>query len=451
MDNSTPSLGAEPRAGARQRTWLLTSEDWWAVYLGLFLVILVYGAYAFYNQKSPLDALLGSAGFVPWPNVKPLGVQLAANLRGIVAVYLLLLVLTSIAVGGMGYSVAQYAGSFTILYLLAIGAVITGTWYPVFHYGLEYPFWALLVGLVIGNFWHMSPWFRVTAERTEFYVKTSLVLLGAFLGFGVIVTGGLRGFAEAATVVTVGFIVAFLVSRALGFDNRFAAVLGAGASVCGISASIAMGNSVKAKTNEINYVISLVVLYALVLIFVLPLLSRAFGLSDVVAGAWIGGSELADSAGVAAAQMVSTTAVKSFTLVKLNRDVMIGFLAFIFAIIAVTRWEVKAGTTPNAWVMWERFPKFVLAFLAASLLTTVMTALFHWDPKALATVAPIKTLNTIRTYLFVLAFVCIGLNTRFVDIRRFGWRPIVAFTTVAVVNLITGFVMANLLFTGFTV
>ncbi|OIQ55224.1 YeiH family protein [Neomoorella thermoacetica] len=424
-----------------KRSPFLASEDWWSVYLGLFLVLLTYFAF---KAGSSLD-FLKAAMPVEWPT-KSLGAHFAANIGAYFAMYLILLVLTTIAVAVMGGKVDNYIASFTVLFIASLVILIIGSQHTIKHYGLEYPFWSLVIGLIIGNFTTLPEWFQEGAKRTEFFIKTGIVLLGAGLPFTVIVSGGVWGFLEAICIVAIGFTVAFTIARRLGYDPRFAAVLGAGGSVCGVSAAIAVGSSVKAEEKHVGYVVSLVVLYALVLIFLLPVLGRLFGLNEYVTGAWIGGSELADAAGLAAAAMVSDNAVKAFTLVKLNRDVMIGVLSFIFATLAVTRWEVAAsGERPSAMVIWKRFPKFVLAFLVASFITTSWVVSLG-KPAVDAHIS--ANLTTIRTWLFVLAFLCIGLNTKIQDIRAMGRKPIIAFTTVVLVNVIVGFIVANLFFGG---
>ena len=428
---------AEP---AKKRSVLLTSEDWWSVYLGLFLLVVTVVAFA---SGSPLN-MLKAALPVSWPKTDLLG-HFAGNVGAYLSMYLLIAALTGFAVAVMGGKVIHYLASFTVLFIASLVILTLGSQDTSKAYGLEYPFWALVVGLVIGNLWEMPGWFKAAAGRTEFYIKTSIVLLGVNLPFTTVVQGGGWGFIEAVCIVGIGFTVAFIVSKRLGFDNLFASVLGAGGSVCGISAAIAVGGSVKANPKHVGYICSLVMVYALVLIFLMPLLARFMGLSHAVAGAWIGGSELADAAGLAAAAMVSDKATQAFTLVKLNRDVMIGVLCFILAIVSVTRWDRKEGQPlPSPMVIWERFPKFVLAFLVASFLATM------WNVQYGSSFAPNVTanLNNVRTWLFTLAFLCIGCNTKLQDIRSMGWRPITAFTTVAVVNLIVGFIMANLLFGG---
>jgi len=445
------TMRSPAHAPGRTRSWFLTSEDWWSVYLGLALVAV-----------TTIGLLTGVSfdfikGSVPatWP-AKPLFAGLAANGVSYLAVYGVLAVLTGAAVALMGGRLDHYLASFTLLFVAGFLILVLGSQQALKTYGLEYPFWALVIGLVIGNLFRLPEWFTAGSRRTEFFIKTGIVLLGASLPFTIILQGGLWGFVEAVVIVAAGFTVAFLISRAFGFDNRFAAVLGAGSSVCGVSAAIAVGASVKADEKKVGYVVSLVVLYALVLIFLLPMLGRLLQLRQVVTGAWIGGSELADAAGLAAATLVGDKAVNAFSLVKLNRDVLIGVLAFIFASVAVTRWDRSTraaaasaasagGSRADARIIWERFPKFVLAFLAASLLVTYLVTRLG-KPQIDAHL--IAVLNTFRTWLFTLAFLCIGLNTRLSDMRALGARPIIAFTVVVLVNLVLGFVLANLLFGG---
>ncbi|GIM46273.1 hypothetical protein DNHGIG_18220 [Collibacillus ludicampi] len=420
-----------------QRGTGVLGEDWWAVILGILFVV---AAFVGYQWKMPLN-LFKNAIPVEWPT-KDLGMHLATNFGSYVLLYLVLLVFTGIAIVNMRGNLKHYVLSFTVLFIVSIIILILGSQHTLKYYGLEYPFWALVIGLIIGNSLRIPDWFQAAASRTEFYIKTSIVLLGANLPFTIILRAGIWGFLEALLIVLSGFTVAFAVGRKLGFDPKFSSVIGAGGSVCGVSAAIAVGNSVKAPEKQIGYVVSLVVLYGLVLIFILPALGKWLHLPDYVTGAWIGGSELADASGLAAASLVSDTAVKAFTLVKLSRDVLIGFLCFIFGTMAVTRWENKQGKPIGARVMWDRFPKFVLAFLVVSGLTT------YWQLHAGKSFSNDFTgnLNALRTWFFVLTFFCIGLNTRFRDIRTLGRKPIIAFTAVVLVNFVVGFILANIFF-----
>ncbi len=246
---------------------------------------------------------------------------------------------------------------------------------------------ALLVGMLISNLIGLPRWLDA-GFRVEFYVKVGIVLLGATLPFTLIVWAGPVAILQASIVSIATFLVIFWTGRALGLNRRLCATLGAGGAVCGVSAAIAIAGAVGAKKEDAPIAITTVILWAIVMIFVLPLISRALGLPTGVAGAWIGTSEFADAAGLAAAQSygnlagqvpgiagTSDQAVFSFTLMKVvGRDVWIGIWAFVLAIIATTRWEAnEVGQRPNAAQIWWRFPKFVIGFIIASAFITWAT------------------------------------------------------------------------------
>lgn len=430
---------AQSPSAPKKSSWL-ASEDWWAVILGLFLVGMTYvGA-----VTKPFAWL---KGVIPatWPKTA-LSAHFSAQWTAYVFLFLLLAVLTGFAVQVMTGKAAKYLTGFVVLFLGALVILVLSNHETLKKYGLESAFWSLVIGLTIGNLFTLPDWLKAATSRTEFFIKTGIILLGAKLSFNTIMTGGAWGFLEAILIVTFGFSTAFIVARKLGLDRKFAAVLGAGGSVCGVSASIAVGGSVKADEKHVGYVSSLVVLYALALIFILPALAKAMGMNEFVAGAWIGGSELADAAGLAAAAMVSEKAVQTFTLVKLNRDIMIGFLCFTFAYLSVTKWDAAAGgAKPSPRIIWDRFPKFVLAFLGASLIITLLEDVYG---AKMVKDNIVGYLNNIRTWLFAIAFLCIGLNTKIKDVRAMGPKPIIAFTAVVAVNFVVGFVCSQLFFGG---
>ncbi|HET7447011.1 MAG TPA: putative sulfate exporter family transporter [Methyloceanibacter sp.] len=169
-----------------------------------------------------------------------------------------------------------------------------------------------------------------------------------------------------------------MTQAALGLDRRLGACLGAGGAICGVSGAIAMAGAVKATKEQVAIAITLVILWAIVMIFVLPFAAKALQLPAAIAGAWIGNSEFADAAGLAAAQTyggmaeasqgaiqgTAEQALQAFTLMKvIGRDIWIGIWAFIFALIATTHWEVEeTGARPSPAEIWWRFPKFVVGF-----------------------------------------------------------------------------------------
>ena len=266
----------------------------------------------------------------------------------------------SVSVRIMGMKLGEFIPSFIFLYVMSIIIFMIGAWDQAHAYNLEPPLVALALGLLISNLIGLPRWMDA-GFRVEFYIKTGIVLLGATLPFTLIVWAGPVAILQASIVSIVTFLVIFFFARALGLDRRLAATLGAGGAVCGVSAAIAIAGAVGAKKEHAPIAITLVIIWAIVMIFFLPLVSRLLGLPTGVAGAWIGTSEFADAAGFAAAQTygnlaghvaasagTAEQAVWAFTLMKVvGRDVWIGIWAFVLAIIATTRWEASARRQPS--------------------------------------------------------------------------------------------------------
>jgi uncharacterized membrane protein YadS len=223
-----------------------------------------------------------------------------------------------------------------------------------------------------------------------------------------------------------------------------------------------VAGAVRAKKEHPPIAITLVVLWAIVLIFALPLVSRTLHLPTGVGGAWIGTSEFADAAGLAAAQSygglagpatgisgTSEQALASYTLIKvIGRDMWIGIWVFALAVIAVTKWErSEIRSQAQASQIWSRFPKFVIGFLVASVLTTLIVrghtlADYNKVVKPLL-IAPITSL---RTWAFTFSFLSIGLTTRLRELASAGSKPFVAFTAGVIVNVILGYILSVVIF-----
>jgi len=300
--------------------------------------------------------------------------------------------------------------------------------------------------------------------RVELYIKTGIVLLGTGLPLTLIAWAGPVALLQAGIVSLVTFGVIYFTATRLGLDKRLAAVLGTGGAVCGVSASIAITGAVGAKKEHASVSISLVVFWAILLIFVLPLVARNLGLSTGVAGAWIGTSELADATGLAAAQVYggyagkvagiagnADAAVNAFTLMKVvGRDIWIGVWAFVLSIVAATLWQSADAQKADAGQIWRRFPKFVLGFLAASVIITLVSRGYSYaDYKKLVLPSLVTPLQALRTWAFTFTFLSIGLTTRIREFAAVGAKPFIAFTAGVIVNVILGFILSTQVFVDF--
>jgi uncharacterized integral membrane protein (TIGR00698 family) len=209
-----------------------------------------------------------------------------------------------------------------------------GAWDQAHHYNLEPPLVALILGMLISNLIGLPKWMDA-GFRVEYYIKTGIVLLGATLPFTLIIWAGPVAIVQASIVSIATFLVIFYVGKKVGLDRQLSATLGAGGAVCGVSGAIAIAGAVGAKKEYAPIAITMVILWAIVMIFFMPLFSRFMHLATGVAGAWIGTSEFADAAGFAAAQAYGNlagavpgitgtpdAAVWGFTLMKVvGRDI----------------------------------------------------------------------------------------------------------------------------------
>lgn len=507
---------------------LYKTEDWWSVWMGLGLVLLALGTFWAGGSIQGWAVTPGK-----WSALSAALQDLAAKAWGYGAIYLLFGAVFAVSMAVMGRSVRRFLAGFTVLILGSLLIFVISGWKVMEELNVEAPLLALLVGLIISNAFGVKEWFK-DCLCTEYYIKVGIVLLGATLPLTLIFTAGPIAFLQATIVSVVTWLTIYLAAtRLFKLEPKFGAVLGAAGAVCGVSASIAVGGAVKAKKDHISIAIAVVTVWAIVMILFLTVLLKFLvpdTLSPGVAGAWVGNSEFADAAGLAVvaelAQRFGDAPINAFTLMKvIGRDIWIGIWCLILSVVSVVWWEKgdEAGQRVGAGIVWERFPKFVLGFLAASVLMSVVasrppadrTAAVAWkgsyrgmpydadfgsfqvpeglqqrlgldvekrtlsiqgsigaeemrtlqegatpdqaralDALGLASnwfesvltpkvIAPVKRL---RSWAFVLCFLCIGLSTRFRELATFGLRPFWAFTIGVLVNVPLGFVLSAWVF-----
>lgn len=444
MSNMAVSAKTTTRSGG----WadLYKKEDWWAVWLGLGIVL---AAIVIWATGSSIKSF---AVDVPkWTDFGQVSTHFGERIGSYIALYLGFLAIFSLAVKVLGHKLSEFVTGFTIIFVMSILVSIFGAWEWAQRYNLEAPLVALGVGMIISNTIPIPKWMEACL-RTEFYVKVGIVLLGATLPFTLIVQAGPLAFMQATMIAVTTFLtIYFAGTKLFGLDKRFAATLGAGGSICGVSASIAIGGAVKADKKHVSIAISLVVVWAIVMIYTLPIGIKLFNIPSGPAGAWIGTSEFADAAGIAAAAAINEQAIKTFTLMKVvGRDMFVGIWCFILALISITRWEKRDdGTKPDAMEIWYRFPKFVIGFFVASAIITLLVASVDTQAAKAVTDSIIKPLKTLRTWAFIFCFLAIGLTTRFKDLTSVGWKPFAAFTTGVLVNVPLGFILSVLVFGGY--
>lgn len=339
-------------------------------------------------------------------------------------------------------SVPSFILSLAIVFCLAILANRLNVWgnAPFGRQVLEYPLWAaglgLLVSVIIGALGVRE---RVNqAFRTELFLKTGLVLMGATVNFRDIVSIGARGIIQAIIMITCVFIFTWYVSKLFKLDDKLRALMAASVAICGVSAAIAAAGAVVARREHLAYVTTLVILFALPLMIFMPWAAKAMGLSTDISGAWIGGNIDTTAAVVGAGAVHSEAAMKVASIVKMSQNALIGVAAFLLALYWVLVVERKPEEKPSAIEIWHRFPKFVLGFAAASIIVTL----------GLLSAGDVKTITNLRNWFLTMAFVSIGLEFAFGELRRLGGRPLLVYFLATVFNTALGLFVAWLIFGG---
>ena len=437
MSQETTSINTEL---SKDRSFLSgLSEDIWAVIIGSVLIVFIL-LMTFFTSVSKF-----AAPVYQWEDLQELqrGVFAGSNLLFLGAIGIIFFLLSLLAATLSGSKAASYSKGFAIIYLLAILSLIIAGNKKISYYGIEYVVFGLLIGLLLSNLLQLPAWL-IEAARSEFFIKTGLIILGTSILFTDIVKAGLPGLLQSVLVVAAVWFFALWLSRKLKVDDEFGVILASAVSICGVSAAIVASGAIKGDKKKLSYVTTLVLLVAIPMLILMPWIVREFGIPEIVGGAWLGGTLDTTASVTAATELVGPAATKAGVIVKFSQNVLIGFAAFLIAAWWVLRKTAatKDQDKPSGKLIWERFPKFVLGFIVASL---VFSFLIPTD-----TGKQVRgILNSLRTLWFALAFVSIGLEARFTDLFKIQQgRPAIAFIGAQLFNIIWTLLWAYLLFGG---
>ncbi|UCF83378.1 MAG: putative sulfate exporter family transporter [Desulfobacteraceae bacterium] len=417
---------------------LWRSEDWWACWIGWFILVLAI------------------AGMLPGPPKIAKWVSLAvafpkgwSTLGTSIVFFITTCVLTLIGAAFMKRELKLYIPGFLIIFILAFLAMFIGSQKFIKAWGIEYVIWALAFGLIISNIFGV-PKVLKAAGLTEFFVKIGLVCMGATIMFSVVLKAGAMGVAQALLVATAVWFMTYWICRKFKVSERFSAIIATANSICGVSATIAAGGAIQGDPKEVSYMIAWVMVCAVVLILVMPPIAIWMNLPNNMAGAWIGGVIDNTGAVVAAGEVIKgKAAVQAAAMVKMAQNVLIGVVAFLMALWATMSLERKEhpdAERPSYMEIWYRFPKFVVGFMVASLVVSFIVEPAMGE-KAAKTIA--SACKNYRSWFFALCFVSIGLETNFKELVSVGGgRPAIAYWLSQTANAIWTLFIAWILWSG---
>ena len=427
---------------------LWKKEDWLAVWIG-FIVIAV-ACIAVLTQIFDFSAAKFSTWHW-WENVEEKK-SLAAQFNGafwvkLLRTFLVLGILFGLGIVLQGEKIGKFIPAFVVLFLICIVVRLVSAEFTLNRY-LEWAFWALLIGLLISNTVGTPDWLR-PAIRTEFYIKTGLVIMGFSVLFSNIAKFGLYGLGIAWIVTPIVIIFMWWFgTKVLKIDNKpLVITLASATSVCGTSAAIATGAASKAKKEDLSLAISISIIFTILMMVFEPMIIRACGMNQLMGGSLIGGTVDSTGAVVLAGNALGEEAEQAAVLVKSIQNILIGFIAFFVAIFFATKVDKTEGQKVGAGEIWTRFPKFIIGFFVASLVASFII-------QPLAGGDSVKAINGVldqyKNWAFVLAFVSIGLDTNFKDLakRMQGGKVLWLYVIGQTFNIVLTFAMIWLVLSG---
>lgn len=444
----------ENRKGAS----LTGSEDWWALWIGLFIFVL--GLFA----MAKVDLLGWAMSASVWTDVGKAVAPVSkafkmSGLASVFATYVFLLVVMSVGARSLRANMGRFVGGFTVIFWLSVvlwiighNALLAATPNAREKFGLAWSLGltpeggfilALIVGLVIGNFMPGVAAYLKEAARPEWYIKTAIVLIGVGLGvkavdgLGLAATVLFRGLAAIAEAYLIYWAVVYLIARKwFRFSREWAAPLAAGISICGVSAAIAAAGAIRARAIVPVMISSLVIVFSVVEMFILPFAAQQFLYKEpMVAGAWMGLAVKTDGAALSSGaitdalvrakaasalginyekdwMMMATTTTKVFI------DMFIGIWAFLLALVWTYHIDRKPGETVRPVEIWHRFPKFVIGYVI-TFVVMLLIGLAGPDLLKAAKAVPPQT-DALRVIFFTMTFLTIGMLSNFKVLRQEG-------------------------------
>jgi len=451
------------------------SEDWLAVWIGLGIFVLSLGVLAGVDLLG--WCVTAKVWLDPTGALAPVSKAYAhcPALVSLLATYFFLLAVTTVGAAALRLKIGQFVLGFTAIFwisylcwILGSYAYIAATPDKLESLGISWSLnltaeagfiIALIVGLIVGNFLpRVSEWIK-EAIRPEWYIKTGIVILGGSLGVAAAEQLGLakavmfRGLCAIVEAYLIYWAVVYFVARKyFKFPREWAVPLASGISICGVSAAIATGAAIKARPIVPIMVSSLVVIFAVVELLVLPFAAQYFlSQEPMVAGAWMGLAVKTDGAAVASgaiadslicAKALATDGVRyqpgwimgAAATVKVFIDVFIGVWAFVLAVIWCTKIEGTPGQRVPIGQIWQRFPKFVIGYMFTFL--AVLLIALNWPGLTEKAKAATGEANVFRGIFFVMTFFTIGVVSNFKKLWEEGIGKLAAVYVVCLFGFI---------------
>lgn len=414
----------------------LRTEDW--------VVVLV---------SIPLLLIAGFAAFLPSISI-PSDLASTEAWANIATLFVLALAVLFVGNKLLSRPLKGLLLSFVVVFLLAALALWVAQLKTVKDYGFEAVFFSVIFGLIIRNCFHIPDWMK-PAIQGEFFIKIGVVCLGATILFRDVIASGAAGLIQAVVVVAIVWFFGYLLARKMKVERATAMTLASGVSICGVSACITAARVAGTDDKKLSYIVSVVLIIVVPMIYlmpwlaakVVPLIASDAAMQEEITGAWIGGTIDTTSGVTASSAMVGELSKNTAVIVKATQNVLIGVVAFFIALYLSIKSDGSRSQRPSLGIVWDKFPKFILGFVVASLIFSFCQTYGIFPDAANSKLVETSLAKDLSSLFFALAFVCIGLDTRLKDIlSRENRSTLYAFLGAQCFNIVVTFFVAWLLF-----
>lgn len=322
------------------------------------------------------------------------------------------------------------------------------------------PVFAILLGMIITL---IKPSLAVKNElkdgikfSSKKILQWAVIILGFSLNLGTILAVGSKSLPVIVSTITTSLVVAFIMMKVLHMDGKVSCLIGVGSSICGGSAIAATASVIDADDKEVAQSISVIFLFNVLAALIFPTFGHAIGLGSegfaIFAGTAVNDTSSVTAAASTAESIYGVDGILSAAVtVKLTRTLAIIPITLVLALYR-TYQAKKAGGEGGSYSLKSIFPFFILYFVGAAILTTIVSAL----PESAFTVfymgSFVKAMKWLAKFFIAMAMCAIGLNTNIVELIKKGGKPIlmgftcwVAITAVSLlVQLLTGIYFTNI-------
>ena len=295
---------------------------------------------------------------------------------------------------------ATYLANFAIFKHLAISPLIIG----------------IVLGIVYANTLRNKlpqEWVGGIVFSTKTLLRAGIILYGFRLTFQSIEAVGVAGIFTSVTIVTLTFLIGYIVgTKILKMDRDTTILVTAGSSICGAAAVLATEPVVKGEPYKTAIAVSTVIIFGTTAMFLYPFLYKMgyIPLTPQEMGIYIGGTIHEVAHVVAAGNAIGTETAKTAVIVKMIRVMMIAPFLLVLGF-----WLAKTGKNATN----REKTKIVIPWFAVFFMVVA-----GFNSLNLLPVNVVGNINAIDTFLLTMAMSALGMETSIDKFKKAGMKPI---------------------------